>query len=111
MPAVSPERMFSNAPPSRDELTISRTCREETEVKTFTTSGMMAPASVPQVMIVLSFHHNVPSPRCEIKSQLVTYVTATEMSDVIQTSDVSGCSKLNFVAWPYLAFVIMSLTK
>jgi hypothetical protein len=32
-------------------------------VKTFTISGMIAPASVPQVMIVESFHQSVPSPR------------------------------------------------
>ena len=64
--------MFSDAPPSRDELTTSRTCREFTDVKTFTISGTTAPANVPQVMIVLNFHHNVPSPRCGIKSALLT---------------------------------------
>ena len=31
-------------------------------MKIFTHSGMIAPASVPQVMIVESFHHSVPSP-------------------------------------------------
>ena len=36
------------------------------DVKIFTSSGMMAPASVPQVMMVDSFHHSVPSPRSEI---------------------------------------------
>jgi hypothetical protein len=54
--------MFSDAPPSRDEVTTSRTCADSVEVKTFTSSGMIAPASVPQVMIVDSFHHSVPSP-------------------------------------------------
>jgi hypothetical protein len=55
--------MFSDAPPSRDEETISLTCPESTEVNTFTSSGIIAPASVPQVMTVDSFHHSVPSPR------------------------------------------------
>jgi hypothetical protein len=31
-------------------------------VKTFTNSGMIAPASVPHVMIVDSFHHSVGLP-------------------------------------------------
>ena len=35
---------------------------DSVEVKTFTSSGMMAPASVPQVMIVDSFHHSVRVP-------------------------------------------------
>ena len=54
--------MFSDGPPSRDAVTISRTCRDSVEVKTFTSSGMIAPASVPQVMIDDSFHHMVVSP-------------------------------------------------
>ena len=54
--------MFSDAPPSRDEVTTSRTCDELVEVNTFTPSGMMAPASVPQVITVESFHHSVLSP-------------------------------------------------
>ena len=63
MPATSPERMLSDAPPSREEVTTSRTCRESTEVKTLTNSGMIAPASVPQVITVESFHQRLPSPR------------------------------------------------
>ncbi len=43
-------------------MTTSLTCREFVEVKILTSSGMMAPASVPQVMIVESFHQSVPSP-------------------------------------------------
>jgi hypothetical protein len=35
---------------------------DSVEVKTLTSSGMIAPASVPQVMMVESFHHSVPSP-------------------------------------------------
>ena len=43
-------------------MTTSLTWRDSVEVKTFTSSGMIAPASVPQVMIVESFHHIVASP-------------------------------------------------
>ncbi len=59
LPATRPDRILSDAPPSSDEVTTSRTCRELMEVKTFTSSGMIAPASVPQVMTDESFHHNV----------------------------------------------------
>ena len=54
---MKPDRMLSDAPPSRDDETTSFTWPELVEVKTFTHSGMIAPASVPQVMIVESFHH------------------------------------------------------
>ena len=54
--------MFSDAPPSRDDDTTSRTWADSVDVNTLTSSGMMAPASVPQVMTVDSFHHSVPSP-------------------------------------------------
>ena len=66
MPATKPDRMLSDGPPSRDEVTTSLTWADSVEVNTFTTSGMIAPASVPQVMMVDSFHHNVPSPRSGI---------------------------------------------
>ena len=58
--------MFSDAPPSLEEVTTSRTWADSVEVNTFTNSGMMAPARVPHVMTVESFHHSVPSPRSEI---------------------------------------------
>ena len=54
--------MLSDAPPSRDEVTTSLTWLDSVEVKIFTSSGMIAPASVPQVMIVDSFHHSVGLP-------------------------------------------------
>src|SRR2546423_12600593 len=62
-PATNPDRMLSDAPPSRDDVTISLTWRESTDVKTLTSSGMMAPARVPHVMTVESFHQSEPSPR------------------------------------------------
>ena len=54
--------MLSDAPPSRELVTISRTWRELVEVKTLTNSGISAPASVPQLMMVASFHQSVVSP-------------------------------------------------
>src|SRR5262249_142167 len=93
-PATSPERMFSEGPPSSEEVTISRTWREPIKVNTLTSSGMMAPARVPQGMIMASFHHNEESPPSSGMISLETIkVRATEMIDVIQTSEVRGASK------------------
>ncbi len=61
-PAVRPARTLSEAPPSREAVTTSRTWADSVEVNTFTSSGMTAPASVPQVMMRDSFHHSVRSP-------------------------------------------------
>jgi hypothetical protein len=72
LPAVRPERMFSEAPPSRLAVTTSRTCLQWVEVKKVVTSGMIAPASVPQVMIEASFHHRCPSPRSWISTAEAT---------------------------------------
>src|SRR6187397_1621695 len=89
-PATKPDRMLSEAPPSRDEMTTSRTCADSTEVNTFTSSGMIAPASVPHVMMMPSFHHSVPSPRSGMSIHDTTNVAATDTIDVNHTSDVSG---------------------
>src|SRR5688500_15164278 len=90
-PATRPERMLSEAPPSRDEVTTSATCPDSVEVKIFTSSGMIAPASVPQVMIAESFHHReVSPPMSGIRKKETTKVRATETSEVSHTSDVSG---------------------
>src|SRR6266498_2983650 len=92
---MKPERMFSDAPPSREAMTTSLTWRDSVEVKTFTSSGMMAPASVPQVMIEESFHHMVGSPpRVGMRNFETTKVRMIEMIEVSQTSVVSGVSKL-----------------
>ena len=86
--------MSSDAPPSFAELTTSLTWRDSVEVKTFTSSGMRAPASVPQEMIVASFHHWVASPpRLGMMREETAYVSTIETMEVIQTSDVSGASK------------------
>jgi hypothetical protein len=53
---------------------------------------MIAPASVPHVMIVDSFHHRVPSPR-PLDEQIGRDVgQATDTSEVSHTRRVSGCS-------------------
>ena len=54
--------MLSDGPPSREEVTTSFTWPEDVEVKIFTNSGMMAPASVPQVITVESCHHRFGLP-------------------------------------------------
>src|SRR6266853_3085619 len=93
-PATKPDRMFREAPPSRDDVTISRTCRELVEVNTFTNSGIIAPASVPQVITSDNFHHSVGSPTTlGIRSRDARNVSAPDTSEVSHTSDVSGASK------------------
>ncbi len=62
LPATKPDKILSDAPPSSDEITTSRTCREFMEVNALTSSGMTAPARVPQVITDESFHHSVVSP-------------------------------------------------
>src|SRR4051812_22821372 len=98
--------MFSDAPPSREDATTSFTCDDSVDVKIFTSSGMIAPASVPQLITVDSFHHSVPSPSCGINTYDTAYVVATETSDVSHTSTVSGCSKFIAIASLYRAVVI-----
>ena len=101
LPAMKPERMLSDGPPSRDAVTTSRTWRDSVDVKTFTSSGMMAPANVPHVMIEDSFHHMVVSPpRLGMSRYETTYVTPTDRNEVSHTSDVSGASKFILSASP-----------
>src|SRR5438309_11612432 len=91
LPATSPERIFSEAPPSFDEVTTSLTCRDSIEVKTFTNSGITAPASVPQEMMRESFHHRVVSPpRSGIIRLETMNVAMMEKMEVIHTSEVKG---------------------
>src|SRR6478672_10959 len=93
LPATRPDRMLSEEPPSRDDVTTSRVCRDSVDVNTFTNSGMIAPASVPHVMTADSFHHSVPSPRSGIIALDTMNVRITERIDVSQTRNVSGASK------------------
>src|ERR1700733_2288068 len=97
LPAVRPARILSDGPPSFDAVTTSRTWPELTEVNTLTSSGMIAPASVPHDTIADSFHHrpsgNVASAPWPISKYDTPNVRPTEISDVSHTSWVSGCSK------------------
>src|SRR6266513_4372640 len=112
LPATSPDNILSEAPPSREEVTTSRTCRDSVEVKTFTNSGMIAPASVPHVMIAESFHHRVVSPAIlGMSTQESRNVRATDTSEVSQTSDVSGASKFILAAFSYRLLATALLTK
>ena len=82
------------------------------DVKTLTNSGMMAPARVPHVITVESFHHNdVSPPSSGISSLESAYVRTTETTDVNHTSDVSGASKFILSTFSYLALAIAPLTK
>src|SRR5258705_3193690 len=92
LPAVRPERMFSDAPPSRLDVTTSFTCVECTEVKNVVTSGMIAPASVPHVITLASFHHR-PAGRSAISMYDAMYVLTIEMIEASQTRVLSGVSK------------------
>src|SRR6185295_60856 len=97
--------MLSEAPPSREEVTTSRTCRDSVDVKTFTNSGIIAPARVPHVIIVDSFHHkDVSPPRIGISIHESAYVKTTDTIDVSHTSEVRGASKFILAAFSYLAF-------
>src|SRR5262249_26475384 len=103
--------MFSEAPPSSDEMTTSRTCADSVDVNTFTSSGITAPASVPHVMTVESFHHNEPSPSVGISRYDAAYVSVIETNEVSQTRRVSGASKFMWSALAYWAFDIASFTR
>ena len=85
-------------------MTTSFTCLELVDVKTFTSSGMIAPASVPQEMMSDSFHHRLslspPAPSFGTSRYDTMNVIATETIDVTHTSCVSGASKCILSALP-----------
>src|SRR5215467_180753 len=104
--------MFNDAPPSSDEVTTSFTCADSTEVNTLTSSGMIAPARVPQEMMVESFHQSEGSPpRSGMMSLETMKVRMIETNEVIQTSEVSGASKFMSSELPYFALAMASFTK
>src|SRR5215510_6917553 len=106
--------MLSDGPPSLEAVTTSRTWPELTEVNTLTSSGMIAPASVPHEMIADSFHHR-PNGSAESPLPIRRYdtmkVSRTETIEVSHTSTVSGCSKFILFELLYLAFVRASLMR
>src|SRR3954469_2977502 len=64
LPATRPERIVSDAPPSREAVTISCTCLECELVKTLVNSGISTAAKVPQLIIVANCHHRFSSTTC-----------------------------------------------
>src|SRR5713101_2806179 len=117
LPATNPDRIFSEAPPCLEQLVISLTWRELVLTNTFVNSGMTAPATVPQLIISESTHHNagcgvpVPSWKSPRRSLLARKVTPMETADVIQTRCVRGASKSKSLFQPNIALLIASLTK
>src|SRR5579864_7448559 len=104
--------MLSEAPPSRELVTISRTCRDCVEVKTLTNSGITAPANVPQLITLDSFHHSVVSPlRSGIITELSRYVNPIDRIEVSHTSMVRGASKFILSTCAYRALAIKPLMK
>src|SRR5256885_1485538 len=93
LPATIPDRMVSEAPPSRVAATISLTWRDWLLVNTLVNSGISAAPSVPHEMIDDSFHHN-PEPRSASIQRDTRKVTMIESTEVIHTRLVSGSSKL-----------------
>ena len=80
---------------------------KDAQLKRSRFSGITAPASVPHVITVESFHHSVVSPpKSGIMAYETMYVAAMETSEVIQTSEVSGASKFILSAFPYLLLAI-----
>src|SRR5208337_2925813 len=62
-PATKPERMFRDAPPCLEQLVTSRTWRELVLTKILVNSGINAPATVPQLIMMDSTHHKSGSGR------------------------------------------------
>src|SRR4051812_36778954 len=120
LPATMPERIVSDAPPSREALTISWTCLECELVKTLVNSGISTAASVPQLMIVASCHQRLGS----ILMSLPTLTDRSPMSSLLMKKDVEmhrmaaiqmrrvrGASKLNSLSPLYFASEIAWLMK
>src|SRR4051812_8711549 len=95
LPATKPDKIFNEAPPSREAVTISFTWRECELVNTLVNSGIKAPAKVPHEIIKDSFHQ-MPSGKKPIIEKETAKVTPIEISEVSHTKLVNGASKLNF---------------
>src|SRR5271169_3704902 len=59
LPATKPDRMFNEAPPCLEQLVTSLTCFELVLTNILVNSGISAPATVPQLMIMESTHHRL----------------------------------------------------
>ena len=102
LPVTKPDRMFSDAPPWPDAVTISFTCRDLVLTKILVNSMMSGPASVPQETMPASTHQRFGSaaPVASVKSPssnlLAMKATTMETMEVSHTRFVSGCSQLKF---------------
>src|SRR5271163_3707232 len=93
LPATKPERMFNDAPPCLEQFVTSRTCRELVLTNILVNSGIIAPATVPQLMMTDNTHQRfcvmLPSTPSILKSPrsslLAMKVTAMDTAEVIQT--------------------------
>src|SRR5436309_15953913 len=91
LPATKPERMFSDAPPCLEQFVTSRTCRELVLTNTLVNSGISAPATVPQLMIIDNTHQSAgwATPAASVKSPssslLARKVTPIDTAEVSQT--------------------------
>src|SRR5690349_11461165 len=110
LPATRPDRMLSDAPPSRDAATTSFTWRECELVKTFVNSGITAAAIVPQEMMIDSVSHRLPPSPASIHFE-TTNVTAIERIEQIHTRLVSGASKSILSLPVFWARAIAPLTR
>src|SRR5438876_12117729 len=86
-PATSPERMSSEAPPSRAEVTTSLTWPDAVDVNTLTSSGVIAPASGPHVMTVESLDQSEPTRRSRSSAAETRDVSPAETVDGIDRRD------------------------
>src|SRR5438128_6284470 len=121
LPATMPERIVSDAPPSREAVTISWTCLEWELVKILVSSGMSTAASVPQLMMLASCHQRFgncwtapltgSTEMSPIRAQLMPNEVVMHRIDAIQMSRVSGSSKSNSVNPAYFFSEIAWLTK
>ena len=91
LPATMPERIVSDAPPSREAVTISWTCLECELVKTLVNSGISTAASVPQLMIVASCHHRFwqrrVAPPATVRSPISSQLMTNDVDDAQDRGD------------------------
>src|SRR5208282_3510333 len=119
LPATKPDKMFSEAPPCLEQLVTSRTCRDLVLTKTFVNSGITAPATVPQLMIIESTHQrfwltllSTPSiVKSPSNNLLAMKVMPMDTAEVIQTRWVSGASKSKSFFPPNMDLLMTSLRK
>ena len=99
--------MLRDAPPCLEQLVTSLTWRELVLTKILVNSGISAPATVPQLMMMDSTHHKsvCTAPALSLKSPssslLAMKVTPMDTAEVIQTRWVNGASKSKSFLPPY----------